>query len=82
MIKLSALLSDSLSSATHHIPHDAAARLEECASAAFGREMDAKAALAALLGPTSRFLLHRTTVILGRGGPANVRLSSQTHPRC
>jgi hypothetical protein len=35
--------------------------------------MDVRAALAALLGPASRFLIHRTTVILGRGGPSNVR---------
>jgi hypothetical protein len=38
--------------------------------------MDVRAALAALLGPTSRFLIHRTTVILGRGGPTNVRSRS------
>ena len=34
--------------------------------------MDVRAALAALLGPVSCFLIHRTTVILGRGGPNNV----------
>lgn len=41
-------------------------RLEECAAAADGREMDGSSALAKLVGSQAQFLIHRTSVILGR----------------